>query len=154
MIRFLHAAGYALWLGAQITFMVWGPASRRVGLEAWAHTWRTLGRIQRWVVAPAALVTTVTGVLIALGLYRNGVEVSGAGSLIAMEVLGLVAALLTLLVVTPLSSRVARLAEASLAAGAKDPRLERLRVWLAWAGSVSGVLLLAALWFGATRAAP
>jgi len=40
-------------------------------------------------------------------------------------------------------------AHASLAAGQKDPRAERTRKALAWAGSITGVLILVALYFGA-----
>jgi len=46
MLRFPHWVGIAFWLGAQMTFMVWGLRPRRRALEAWAHTWKTLARVQ------------------------------------------------------------------------------------------------------------
>lgn len=149
MLRFLHWAGFSIWLGAQLTFMVWGPAARHASLEAWAHTWRTLAKVQRWVVAPAAAVATGSGVLLTMALVAAHEDLGGATWLWGMTGCGLVAGLLALVVQTPLANRIAALAEESLAAGEKNPEAERLRSRLALAGSVSGTLILAALGFTA-----
>jgi len=147
MLRFLHWAGFSIWLGAQLTFMVWGPQTRNASLEAWAHTWKTLAKVQGFIIAPAAAVATITGIAMMMQLVSLHAEPSPA--LWMMALFGLVAGALAVLVVTPLANRVAAWAQASLAAGQKDPRAERARVRLAWAGSVTGVLILVGLWFGA-----
>ncbi len=147
MLRFLHWVGLSVWLGAQLTFMVWGPQTRNASLDAWAHTWRTLARVQGFLVAPAAAVATLTGIMMAMQIVSLHAEPSSA--LWAMQGFGLVAGVLAIGVVTPLANRVAAWAQASLAAGQKDPRAERARVRLAWAASLTGVAILIALWFGA-----
>jgi len=147
MLRFLHWAGFSIWLGAQLTFMVWGPQTRTASLEAWAHTWKTLAKVQGFIIAPAAAVATLTGIMMTMQVVSLHAEPSPA--LWAMQGFGLLAGVLAIGVVTPLANRVAAWAQASLAAGAKDPRAERARVALAWAGSITGALILVGLWFGA-----
>ena len=147
MLRFLHWAGFSIWLGAQLTFMVWGPQTRKATLEAWAHTWKTLAKVQGFIIAPAAAVATITGIMMTMQLVSLHAEQPPA--LWAMQGFGRLAGVLAIGVVTPLANRVAIWAQASLDAGAKDPRAERARVALAWAGSITGVMILIGLYFGA-----
>jgi putative copper export protein len=144
VLRFLHGAGYSIWLGAQLTFMVWVPVSRTVALEPWAHVWKTLAKLQRWIVAPAAVVATLTGFALTMQLGDRPHD----AALIGMMVCGVLAALAGLAVVAPLSNRMAWVAEQSLADGERDPAAEPLRRRLAVAGTVTGLLILAAIWFG------
>ena len=146
----MHWAGFSVWLGAQLTFMIFGPASRRMPLEAWAHTWLTLARVQRALIAPAAAAATVSGIVLTMALARAQFDM-GTSWLLVMQAFGLVAALLALGIVTPLANRMARLAARSLEKGEKDPLAERVRARLALVGSISGVFLLVALYFGALK---
>lgn len=150
MLRFVHWAGFSIWLGAQLTFMVWGPQTKTATLEAWAHTWKTLAKVQGFIVAPAAAVATITGIVMTMQLVSLHAE--QPPTLWLMQGFGLLAGVLAVAVVTPLANRVAMYAQASLAAGQKDPRAERARVTLAWAGSITGALILIALYFGAKTA--
>jgi hypothetical protein len=147
VLRFLHWVGISMWLGAQFTFMVWGPQTKAASLEAWAHTWRTLAKVQGFIVAPAAALATITGIVMTMQLV--GMHVEEAPPLWLMQLFGLLAGVLAIAVVTPLVNRVALYAHASLAAGERDPRAERARKALAWAASLTGVLILVALYFGA-----
>jgi hypothetical protein len=147
MLRFLHWAGFSIWLGAQLTFMVWGPQTRTATLEAWAHTWKTLAKVQGFIIAPAAAVATITGIMMTMQLVGQHAE--QPPTMWLMQGFGLLAGVLAIGVVTPLVNRVALHAHASLGAGEKDPRAERARVALAWAGSITGVMILVALYFGA-----
>lgn len=147
MLLFLHWAGFSIWLGAQMTFMVWGMAARKAGLEVWAHTWMTLARIQRLVVFPAAVVATVTGIALTMRLAGQPVEMGGAVWLMGMQGAGLVAGLLAIFVVSPLVASMGRLARQSLEAGERKPEAERVRVKLAWAGTIAGNLIIVALGF-------
>jgi hypothetical protein len=147
MLRFLHWAGFSIWLGAQLTFMVWGPQTRKASLEAWAHTWQTLAKVQGFIIAPAAAVATLTGIMMTMQIVSLHGEPSP--SLWAMQGFGLLAGVLAIAVVTPLANHMAGWAHASLAAGQKDRRAERVRVALAWAGSITGALILVGMWFGA-----
>lgn len=147
MLRFIHWAGFSIWLGAQLTFMVWGPQTRTATLEAWAHTWKTLAKVQGFIVAPAAATATITGIVMTMQVVSLHAEQSP--SLWLMQGFGLLAGVLAVGVVTPLVNRVAMYAQASLGTGQRDARAERARVLLAWAGSITGVIILVALYFGA-----
>jgi len=148
---FLHVFGAALWLGASFAFMVIGPAARRMPLEAWAHTWITIARLQRVIVAPAAAVVTVTGIVLTMALARRGFELGSATWLMVMQGFGLVAAIITLAFATPLANRMAAVARRSLEKGEMDPAAERVRRAVAIASSISGAMMLVALWFGVVR---
>ncbi len=148
-LRFLHWAGFSVWLGAQLTFLVWVPLSRTVALDPWAHVWKTLAKLQRWVIGPAVVVATLTGIVLTMQLATRGREAAGAVWLVGMQVTGVLAAVVALALVAPLTNRMGWLAEQSLADGEKHPAAERTRSRLALAGWVTGVFVVAALWFGA-----
>lgn len=148
---FLHWAGFAVWLGAQLTFMVWGPAARDQPLQVWAHTWVTLAKVQRYIVAPACAVATVTGIVLTMQLAARHFDMGQATWLWIMQAFGILAAIFTLGFATPLANRMAYLAMRSLEKGEKDPAAERVRARLALLGSVGGVLILVAMYFGAAR---
>jgi len=144
-LRFLHWAGFSVWLGAQLTFMVWVPVSKGVALEPWAHVWKTLAKLQRWVVAPAAVLATLTGFALTMQLVSRARDAAGAAWLVGMQAFGVLAAIVALAVVAPLSNRMGWIADQSLADGEKEPGAERLRVRLAIAGTLTGLFILAAV---------
>jgi uncharacterized membrane protein len=150
VITFLHWLGISIWLGAQLSFMVWGPAAKRVPLAAWAHTWDTLGKVQRWMVAPAAAVATVTGLAMSMQYAQRGLDM-GSAWLIVMQSLGLLAGILTIGFSTPLVNRMAFLAAKSLETGQQDPRAEGVRRKLAIVSSISGTFVLVSLYFAAAK---
>jgi len=137
MLRFLHWIGIAVWLGAQLTFMVWGPLTKSAGLEAWAHTWKTLARVQGLLVAPAAALATITGIVMTMQLV--GQHVDETPPLELMQGFGILAGVAAVAVVTPLS----------LEKGQKDPRADRARGFLALSASLVGACIIVALYFGA-----
>ncbi len=154
MIVFLHWVGWAIWLGAQLTFMVWGPVAKRLPLDAWAYTWDTLSKIQRWIVAPSAAVATVTGIVLSMQYAQRDTPEGaslGATWLVVMQSLGLLAGIMTLALATPLVNRLAFLAAKSLEAGKQDERAEPARRKLALVASISGVFILVALYFSAVK---
>jgi hypothetical protein len=154
VILFLHWLGWAIWLGAQVTFMVWGPVAKRLPLEAWAYTWDTLSKIQRWIVAPACAVATITGIILSMQYAQRDTPdgaTLGATWLVVMQSLGLLAGIMTLALATPLVNRIAFLAAKSLEAGKQDPRAEAVRKKLALAASVSGAFILVSLYFSAVK---
>jgi len=147
----LHVAGVAIWLGASLTFMVFGPASRKMPVESWANIWITLARVQRALVAPACVVSTVIGLVLSMSLAKSHFDMGSASWLIAMQALGMIAAILTVAFVTPLTTRMAIIARRSLEKGAMDPAAARVNKSLAILGSISGLLILAALFFGTAK---
>jgi membrane-associated phospholipid phosphatase len=151
VILFLHWLGFAAWLGAGMTFMIWGALTKQAPLPVWAHVWETLGKVQQWIVAPACAVATVTGVVLSMQYAQRPGASMGATWLVLMQVLGLLAGVLTLAVATPLANRMAYLALSSVEKGAKDPRAERVRGRLALVSSVSGAMILVTLYFAANH---
>jgi len=148
-VRFAHWASFSVWLGAQITFMVWVPVSRTAALETWAHVWKTLAKLQRWVVAPSVVIATLTGFALTMQLVTRNRDAAGSAWLVGMQAFGVLAAILALALTGPLANRMGWVADQSLADGAKDPAAEPLRRRLAVAGTATGVCILAAIWFGA-----
>jgi hypothetical protein len=149
LLRFLHWTGFSVWLGAQITFMVWVPVSKTAKIETWAHVWSTLAKVQRWVVAPSVVVATLTGFALTMQLMSRQKDVGGAAWLVGMQAFGVLAAILALAIASPLANRMGWVAEQSLADGERDPRAEGVRKRLALVGSVTGLCILAAIYFGA-----
>ncbi|MDO8665395.1 MAG: hypothetical protein Q7J79_02200, partial [Gemmatimonadales bacterium] len=80
-------------------------------------------------------------------LAGQHVDLGSAVWLMGMQGAGLVAGILTIFVVTPLTARMARAAKRSLDAGERKPEAEPARVKLAWAGTIAGSLILLSLGF-------
>jgi hypothetical protein len=150
MILFLHWVGFSVWLGAALTFMVWGPVSKAAPLPVWAHVWDTLAKVQRWLVAPGCAAVTVTGLVLSMQYAQRGMAM-GAAWLVVMQVVGLLAAVLQLAVATPLTNRIAYLAIRSLEKGEKDPRAEKVRSRLALVSSVTGTMVLVVIYLSAVK---
>jgi putative copper export protein len=150
LVLFIHWLSFSIWLGAQMTFMVFGPAAKRMSLESWANTWITLARVQRALVAPCAAAATVTGVILTMALAQARTDI-GTTWLMVMQGFGLAAGILALAIVTPLANRMAVLASRSLDKGEQDPVAERVRRRLALTGTISGVFILVALFFAALK---
>jgi hypothetical protein len=150
-LLFLHWASFAVWLGSSLTFMIWGPAARGTSLEVWAHSWTTLARVQRSIVAPACLVATLTGVVLTMALVQRHFDMGSAVWLMVMQSLGLVAAVLTLAIATPLAGRMGMLAARSLEKGVQDPAAEGVRKKLAIVGSLVGACIIVAIFFSALK---
>lgn len=147
----LHVAGVAIWFGASLTFMIFGPAARKMPLESWANVWITLARVQRALVLPACVIATVTGLALTMSLAKSNFDIGSAMWLMVMQGFGLVAAFLTLVFATPLTGRMAILARRSLEKGEMDPAAAKVNKTLAVVGSISGALILGALFFGTAK---
>ena len=91
------------------------------------------------------------GVVLSMQYAQRPGASMGATWLVLMQVLGLLAGVLTLAIATPLANRMAYLALSSLEKGAKDPRADRVRGRLALVSSVSGAMILVTLYFAANH---
>lgn len=100
----LHFAGFAAWLGGLLAILALRASAARDPGAA-----MDLSPVYRALVGPGAMVTVVTGLMLTLRLYN---EASGDGlseGLMAMQGLGIVAAMISLIVSVPTASRLARL---------------------------------------------
>ncbi len=154
MYRFgvaLHVLGVSVWLGASLTFMIIGPAARRLPLESWANIWMIIARVQRAIVGPASAVATVTGLGLTMSLARGGIDMASASWLIVMQAFGLIAGILTLAFGTPMANRMAAIAHRSLEKGKMEESAEKVNKAFSLVSSLSGVMVVVAMYFGVAK---
>lgn len=108
-LYFLHLFGQVAWLGGALSAMVIGIAVKRESAEHLAPTVRLQSAIYRSLIAPGAALVVLSGILMTLKMYNQATAVGLSGSLMAMQGLGLVGALVILVHTLPTSTRLARL---------------------------------------------
>jgi hypothetical protein len=141
-LLFLHLLGVAWWLGGGFAAMTMSLAAKGEARPALATVTRLQWAIARFMIFPGSLLTVITG----LGLtLRLGSDAMKSGSLVAMQAIGILGALLALTFVVPTAAKLARLDPV----GEHAAYFDRLRAKQRVAGSVAGVLGLLALLAGA-----
>jgi hypothetical protein len=137
---FLHFVGFVMWIGGGFASMhagLGGKSESRAGLGAIT---RAQARIQKAVIAPGALLTVLSGLILTMR-FMGAMTTAMSPWLMAMQGAGLVGALITLLIGLPTASRLARIDPEGETAAYFDELRGRMRV----AASVAGVLALFAL---------
>jgi hypothetical protein len=146
---FLHIIGFTLWIGGGLASMVAGIVSKgeeRAGLGAVV---RAQAAVQRMLVAPGALLTVLSGVMLTFAMTSlRGGEAGFSLWLMLMQGAGLVGALIVLLVGLPTSSKLVRIDPLGPNAAYFDELRQRQRV----TASIAGVFAVAALVGGAMLA--
>jgi hypothetical protein len=143
---FLHLLGFTLWIGGGLGSMVAGIAGKREDRAGLGAVARTQAAIQKNIVAPGALITTLSGLVLTFSVTGRVGETPGfALPLMIMQGAGLVGALITLLVGLPTASKLARLDPVGPAAALFDELRQRQRV----VASIAGLFAMAALVAGA-----
>jgi hypothetical protein len=143
---FLHILGFTLWIGGALAAMVAGIASRREDRAGLGAVVRTQAAVQKVVVAPGALLSVLSGLMLTFSVTSlQGGEAGFNFWLVLMQGAGLVAALVVLMVGLPTAAKLARLDPDGPGAAYFDELRQRQRV----VGSVAGLLALAALVGGA-----
>jgi len=143
---FLHILGFTLWIGGALAAMVAGIASRREDRAGLGAVVRTQAAVQKVVVAPGALLSVLSGLMLTFSVTSlRGGEAGFNFWLVLMQGAGLVAALVVLMVGLPTAAKLARLDPDGPGAAYFDELRQRQRV----VGSVAGLLALAALVGGA-----
>lgn len=148
LLTVMHVIGMTLWIGGALAAMVAAITAKREPVTIRAGVFRVLGRVHVWVVAPGALLTVASGLLLVVVFMRRGMgAMLGAAPLSIMMGAGLVAGLLVLFIGLPAAQKAAALAVPD-EAGNLPPAFHRFRSRLTVVSSVAGVLALIALWFG------
>lgn len=140
---FLHFLGFVMWIGGGLATMQAGLAGKgesRLGLGAIA---RSQARIQKMVIAPGALLTVLSGLILTMR-FMGAMTVAISPWLMVMQGAGVVGALISLMVALPTASRLARINPE----GESGPYFDELRKRLRVAGSVAGLLAIVALLTG------
>ena len=147
MIRlwlFLHLLGFTLWLGGAIAAMIMGIAAKREDRHGLGAVVRAQASVMKVAIAPGAILAVLSGLILTVRV--TGGEVPGFSIwLIIMQGAGVVAALLTLLILLPTATKLSRLDPLGEAAGYFDELRQRQRI----VASISGTFGLVALFAGA-----
>ncbi len=136
---FLHLLGMGVWMGGGLSAMVMAMASRGEPRAALGTVARMQWAISRNLVFPGALLTVISGLFLTMRLM--GTAAMGSGSLVAMQGLGMVAALMALALLVPTSAKLARLDPA----GEHAAFFDRLRARQRIAGGIAGILVVLSL---------
>ena len=143
---FLHLLGFTLWLGGGLASMVAGLSARREERAAQGTVARTQTAIQKTVVAPGALLTVLSGLILTFSVTGRGGDLIGFTlALVIMQGAGLLGALIVLLVGLPTAAKLGRLDPLGPGAAHFDELRQRQRI----VSSIAGTLAVAALVAGA-----
>lgn len=141
----LHLIGFTAWMGGLLAVLAAGTAARREDPALLGVAARLHAGVYRALVGPGAMLTVVSGMILTLQLYGEATSVGLSHALMAMQGLGLLAGLVSLIVSVPTASRIARLEPT----GPSGPLFGQLTARLRRADLVTLVLSLAALVAGA-----
>jgi len=135
---FLHLLGFVMWMGGGLASMFAGIAAKSETRASLGAVVRAQAAIQRSIIAPGALLTVLSGLMLTFALAG----MAGASVwLMVMQGTGLVAALITLFVALPTATRLSRLDPTGEQAAYFDELRNRQKV----AGMIWGVLALVSL---------
>jgi hypothetical protein len=139
---FLHVLGFALWIGGAVASMVAGVSARAEGRDGLGVVARAQAAIQKVLIAPGALLTVLSGLILTFRVTARTGELVGFNLwLVLMQAAGIVGALVALLISLPTARKLARLDPAGQHAAYFDELRARQKV----TSSIAGVLALAAL---------
>lgn len=143
---FIHLLGFTMWLGGGLASMVAGIAAKREERAALGPLMRSQAAVQKAIVAPGALLTVLSGLILTFSVSgRTGELVGFNVALIVMQLAGLVGGLLSLTVALPTAAKLGRLDPVGPGSAYFDELRQRQRV----ASSIAGILALVALVAGA-----
>ncbi len=152
MIRlwvFLHIIGFTMWIGGALAIMVAGIVSKGEERARLGAVVRAQAAVQKILVAPGALMTVLSGVMLTFAMTSlSGGQAGFSIWLVLMQGAGLVAALIVLMVGLPTSSKLARIDPEGPNAAFFDELRQRQRI----TGSIAGVFAVVALVGGAMLA--
>jgi hypothetical protein len=135
---FLHLLGFVMWMGGGLASMVAGIAAKSESRNGLGAVARAQSAIQRSIIAPGALLTVLSGLMLTFALAG----MAGASVwLMVMQGAGLVAALITLFVALPIATRLSRLDPTGDQAAYFDELRNRQKV----VGMIWGLLVLLSL---------
>ncbi len=145
ILRFIHFFGSALWIGGAIAAMIMAISSRKESVDVRAGVFRLLANVQTIAIGIGSLMTLGSGLLLTVKLAQAvGAESVMTPRILVMQVAGLVAGLLVLLVSIPTAVKMKALAVPT-ESGELPPAFERYRKRQAAVSSVAGALAVIAL---------
>jgi hypothetical protein len=139
---FLHIFGFSLWIGGALAAMVAGVSAKAESRDGLGAVVRSQAAIQKALIAPGALLTVLSGLILTFRVTGRTGELVGFNLwLVLMQAAGIVGALVALLISLPTASKLARLDPAGQHAAYFDELRARQKI----TASIAGALALAAL---------
>lgn len=146
---FLHLLGTAFWLGGTFALSIWTARARSAGeTQIVAFAYSTARQLYRGLVLTAATLTIVAGAILMIVTERPWFRPFPEHWLFQMQVIGLIAFLITLIYVIPKAGALARLAERGEVG---SPEFRAGVKGQAIVGSAVGVVLIYLVLLGALR---
>ena len=139
----IHVIGFVAWIGGGLAVMLSGITAKYFPPDQRLAVYRIMGVVTRSLVGPGAVLATLSGLILSVPYFQAPTVPSW---LMAMQVFGILGAIVAIGIVTPTAARLARLD--------LDPRGELpesfagLRRKQAIFATLAGVLALAALFAG------
>ena len=136
----VHVIGFVAWIGGGLAVMLSGITAKYFSPDQRLAVYQIMGVVTRSLVAPGAVLVVLSGLILSVPYFQSSTVPT---SLMAMQVFGILGAVVAVGIVTPTAARLARLG--------LDPRGElpesfaALRRKQAIFATVAGVLALAAL---------
>lgn len=136
----VHVIGFVAWIGGGLSVMLSGITAKYFPPEQRLAVYRIMGVVTRSLVAPGSVLVVLSGLILSVPYFQGSTVPT---SLMAMQVFGILGAIVVIGIVTPTAARLARLD--------LDPRGELpesfvgLRRKQAIFATLAGVLALAAL---------
>ncbi|HJS42634.1 MAG TPA: hypothetical protein VJ755_04115 [Gemmatimonadales bacterium] len=136
----IHVIGFVAWIGGGLSVMLSGITAKYFPPDQRLAVYRVMGVVTRNLVAPGAVLVVLSGLILSVPYFQGSTVPTW---IMAMQVFGMLGAIVVIGIVTPTAARLARLD--------LDPRGELpesflgLRRKQAIFATLAGVLALAAL---------
>lgn len=152
ILLFLHLLGTVFWLGGMFTLSIWTSRARKTDeARLIAFAYHTAGRLYRGVVAGGAWVTILAGAGLVFTAGWSWFRPFPAHWLFQMQVVGILAFLVTVFFLVPNARALAALAERAISEGREPEEFRRKVKRQAIAGSAVGGALIYTVLLGALR---
>ena len=134
------------WLGGGVAAMLIAISSNDDSHEAKVVVYRLLARVHAFLIAPGAIITTISGVILTTNIVTaGGGDRLGTPGMAIMQVGGLLAAVLMVAVSLPTANRRAAIIKFDSNPD-QDAILAQLRKRQIFASLVAGILIVASVW--------
>jgi hypothetical protein len=136
----MHVIGFVAWIGGGLAVMLSGVTAKHFPPDQRLAVYRIMAMVTRNLIAPGSVLVVLSGLILSVPYFQGSTVPTW---LMAMQVFGILGAIVAIAIVTPTAARLARLD--------LDPRGELpesfagLRRKQAIFATLAGVLALAAL---------
>lgn len=152
LVRFFHLLGMAFWLGGMFTVSVWAARARKAGdVRITAFAYSAAQRLYRGVISAGAWLSIISGAALMVIGGRPWFRPFPEHWLFQMQLVGLIAFLMTVLYVVPNAGALATLAGNAAEGGQGAPEFATRVKRQAIVGSVVGGALIYLVLLGSVR---